>query len=127
MRTVVVVMDGIDEAGDLREFIVNELLLQLYDRGHPVVATSRPEGIENIFTKFAKFIVLDLEPLTVEQQRAAMMAQQDGVIFGQLDRFSEVLSTFYVQNEILFGRCDPVTTKISQECQINGKWRNWKT
>jgi len=41
-----VIVDGIDEASDLREVIVDLVLRQLYDRGHTVVATSRPEGVQ---------------------------------------------------------------------------------
>lgn len=80
MRTVIVIVDGIDEAGDLRELIVKLILQQLFERGHSLVATSRPEGVQNAEGKFANaelenFTILDLEPLTEDQQDRAIKTQ----------------------------------------------------
>jgi len=99
MRTVIVI-DGIDEASDLREVVVNMILCQLYDRGHPVVATSRPEGVQRADGRLINpelgefFTILDLECLTKKQQKRAIEAQlSDGnrsKFFDNLEGYSEV-------------------------------------
>jgi len=93
MRTVIVVVDGIDEARDL--MIVELILRQLYDRGHTVVATSRPEGVQRddgtlMNTELDNFTILELEPLTKQQQKQAIKSQLSGnEFYDNLDGFSE--------------------------------------
>jgi len=136
MRTVIVIVDGIDEASDLREVIVNLILRQLYDRGHTIVATSRPEGVQKpdgslVNPELGKFTILDLAPLTKKQQKRAIKAQLIGnLFFDNLDGFSEVSSepSFVFLSRSCFSalnfRCDPVTTNCMILCLRNGKWRS---
>jgi len=60
------------------------------------VATSRPEGVQRedgtlLGTELDNFTILELEPLTKQQQKQAIKAQLSGnVFYDNLDGFSEV-------------------------------------
>ena len=91
MRKVIVIVDGIDEAGDKLSPQVEEWALrQLVVGGFTVIATGRPEGLR--LTELPEYkltvTVLKLLPLDEKQQRQ-LVAQQTGQ--GELfDCLSEV-------------------------------------
>ena len=45
MRALILLLDGVDEAADLKEVIEDYVCTELVPAGHPIVVTSRPEGV----------------------------------------------------------------------------------
>ena len=67
MRALILLIDGVDEAADLKEVIEDYVTSELVREGHPLVVTSRPEGVR--LRLYARdFVVMNLLPLTQEQQ-----------------------------------------------------------
>ena len=92
MRSVVVIVDGIDEAAGRKQQIWRFLCQGLVQNGHRVVATSRPEGIEvGEFTWH--FVILDLKALTTAQQCEALRHQLASLT-GDVKEFMEHLLSF---------------------------------
>ena len=70
LRSLVLVIDGIDEAAGRRETISRFIREFLVPMGMRIVCTARPEAVE--FDNFgADFVVMALRKLSDEQQRAA--------------------------------------------------------
>jgi hypothetical protein len=61
------VFDGVDEAGLLHE-VVEDFILEV-GKQHRVVVTSRPEGVRRQLYEEGGYVVLNLQPLTAEQQQ----------------------------------------------------------
>ena len=61
-------LDGVDEAAGLASVIEREVLEQLLPAGFQVVVTSRPEGIMHPDRWADKCVIMNLRPLTHEQQ-----------------------------------------------------------
>jgi len=74
MRTLVVVLDGIDEAAGRRNTVSRFVREVLVPEGFRVVCTSRPEGV-SVDDFLARFVVFDLEPLSDQQQLEMMRLQ----------------------------------------------------
>ena len=73
MRSLVLVLDGIDEAASRATQIAN-LVHKLVSMGFRVVCTSRPEGVtEADFVD--RFVVFNLRKLNEDQQRQAIEQQ----------------------------------------------------
>ena len=63
---------------------------KLVPEGHPLIVTSRPEGVRLRLYK-ERFIILNLEALTTQQQKLAIKMQlQESPFFNHLSAFSEV-------------------------------------
>eukprot|EP00966_Prymnesium_polylepis_P150909 3486004-Prymnesium_polylepis.1 len=45
MRGLILLIDGVDEAADLREIVEDYVIRELVPAGQPVLVTSRPEGV----------------------------------------------------------------------------------
>ena len=74
MRALVVLFDGIDEAPHLREQLEDFVIDVLAPAGVRCVVTSRAEGVSlERYTRH--FAILELEPLSDEQQRATVDIQ----------------------------------------------------
>lgn len=73
-RSLIVVLDGIDEATRHREVISRFVREVLVPEGFRVVCTSRPEGVR-VGDFLPRFVVFDLESLSEEQQQQALIAQ----------------------------------------------------
>eukprot|EP00966_Prymnesium_polylepis_P285253 6589261-Prymnesium_polylepis.1 len=74
MRTLVLVLDGIDEAGGLKSELETFVFRQLLSFGLRLVVTSRPVGVQlGLYTE--RFVMMNLKPLSVEQQKRAVAAQ----------------------------------------------------
>ena len=73
MRTLLIVLDGVDEAAELKESVERFVLDELVAHGHRVLVTSRPEGVR--IELYNDFVVVDLKPLSHEQQRAVIEQQ----------------------------------------------------
>ena len=68
-RRALLLIDGLDEGGRLRERIETHVAEVLAPQGHTLLCTSRPAGIDA--TRFGGFRRLALAPLTGAQQRQA--------------------------------------------------------
>ena len=66
-RSALILLDGLDEAGTLREQIERHVAEVLAPQGHLMVVTSRPSGLSD--ERFAHFHRVHLRPLDEEQQR----------------------------------------------------------
>jgi len=91
MRTLVVVLDGIDEAAGRRATISRFIREVLVPSGLRIVCTSRPEGVELADFK-PRFVILDLKPLNDKQQQQAIDFQLEQNPFGKA--FAEHLMAF---------------------------------
>ena len=90
MRALILLVDGVDEAADLKEIIEDYVTRELVREGHPLVVTSRPEGVR--LRLYARdFVVMNLQPLTQQQQGAAIQMQLRGSeFFERLSKFSAI-------------------------------------
>ena len=80
IRALILLVDGVDEAADLKEIIEDYVTRELVREGHPLVVTSRPEGVR--LRLYARdFVVMNLQPLTQQQQGAAIQMQLRGSEF----------------------------------------------
>ncbi len=77
MRTLVVLLDGIDEASGLKEELENFMLEKLAPMRVRLVVTSRPEGIrlQTSPELYNGWVVMNLRGLDPEQQKQAIDAQ----------------------------------------------------
>lgn len=67
LRSMVILIDGIDEAGSRRDQLTNLIVKVLVPMGLRVFCTSRPEGVQmDLF--YNKFVVFNLRPLSKELQ-----------------------------------------------------------
>ena len=90
MRALILLLDGVDEAADLKEVIEDYVCTELVPAGHPIVVTSRPEGVRLRLYK-RNFVIMNLEPLSKEQQQAAIRMQlEESAFFNHLSQFSEI-------------------------------------
>ena len=80
MRAVVCLIDGVDEAANLRKTVEDIILRHIVPIGIRVVVTSRPEGVRLPLYK-KHFVVLNLKPLSDEQQRTMIGGQLSGNVF----------------------------------------------
>ena len=81
------VLDGVDEAAELSKRIERFVLDQRAD-GHHAIITSRYEGVRVDHTRF---VVMDLKPLSEEQQKRLIMTQLgDNAAFDHLMSFSKI-------------------------------------
>ena len=91
LRSLVLVLDGIDEAAGQRDAISRFIREVLVPHGLRVICTSRPEGVT--IGDFQKdFTVMDLVPISEEQQREALELQLKDSPQGKA--FSEHLTAF---------------------------------
>lgn len=90
LRTLVLLLDGVDEAAGMREDIESFVLHQLLPAGLRIVVTSRPEGVR-LRLYVSSFVVMNLLPLTDEQQIEVIDKQttEDG-FFSRLFKLSDV-------------------------------------
>lgn len=74
MRALILLIDGVDEAADLKEIVEDYVCTELVPQGHPIVVTSRPEGVRlRLYQR--DFVILNLEALTKDQQQSAIRMQ----------------------------------------------------
>ena len=69
-RRALILLDGLDEGGEKRDEIERHVAEVLAPQGHVVLATSRPDGINEV--RFGVFQRLALSPLTDAQQLEAL-------------------------------------------------------
>lgn len=74
MRALILLIDGVDEAADLAPLVEEFVTTRLVPGGHPLVVTSRPEGVR-LSRYAADFVIINLEPLSSRQQQAAIDMQ----------------------------------------------------
>ena len=102
-RRVLILIDGLDEGGQVRARIEKHVTEVLAPQGHVLLATSRPAGIDEV--QFARTGVrqLKLAPLTDEQQLEALTGRLG------VDAANELLA--YVKERL------PLETKTVEEVQ----------
>jgi len=90
LRSLVVILDGADEAAALRTPIEN-LVLQSLEPTR-VVLSSRPQELNGVdASRFQHFVIMNLKPLSEEQQREAIRHQlKDAKQFEHLTAFKEI-------------------------------------
>ena len=98
MRHVIVIIDGIDEAAGRKEAVGRFLRQGLVQKGMRVMATSRPEGVR-VADYNAQFVVLDLDPLTQDQQRVAVEQQLESLPDAVKDFASHLLAFSNIRRE----------------------------
>jgi len=65
MRSLIVMLDGIDEAANLKQLVENYVTKTLVPLGMPLLVTSRPEGIrKRLYAR--DFVIMNLQPLSSE-------------------------------------------------------------
>ena len=71
LRSIILIIDGIDEAGELSNAMERFVMKDLILNGYTVIATARPEGLQIKTLPFYEVGIstLDLLPLTTQQQR----------------------------------------------------------
>ena len=67
-----------DEAPDLQQELQDLVTKTWVEDGHDVVVTSRPSGIMDASLYVDKFVIMNLLPLTSEQQRRIIEVQMEG-------------------------------------------------
>ena len=93
MRTLMILVDGIDEAADLRNAVEREVVHEISWTGMRIIVTSRPEGV-NLKNFQDRFVLLTLEPLSYKQMIAVADHQMEGDDF-----FNHLLSFSKIRNE----------------------------
>lgn len=80
MRALIIVLDGVDEGGGLRQEIERVVHDTLVPSGNRLVVTSRPEGVRpELYLE--RFVVMSLQALDDAQQRAVIQTQLQGSVF----------------------------------------------
>jgi hypothetical protein len=75
-REVVVILDGIDEASDLAQAVVDFMHKVVVAGGHQLVTTSRPEGLFNVRAESLNgFLTVQLLPFSQEDQKKVLEQQ----------------------------------------------------
>ena len=67
-----------DEAPDLQQELQDLVTKTWAEDGHDIVVTSRPSGIVDASRYVEKFVIMNLLPLTSEQQRRIIEVQMEG-------------------------------------------------
>jgi hypothetical protein len=80
MRALVVLLDGVDEAAGLRDQVEKFVHSELVPSGNRVLVTSRPEGVTLSLYR-SRFVIMNLNELTNEQQRRVINIQMQGSEF----------------------------------------------
>ena len=121
MRNLVIIVDGIDEAADMVEYMVNALFL-LYEQGQSCIVTSRPEAVSNHLERFTKpdIDIITLKQLTEQQQTKAIKSQlKDNIFYQKVCAFSELRRIL----DAIFGQYSPkdkeAIGKITPEDLLN--------
>ena len=92
LRLLVLCIDGLDEAAGLAADMEDYVLRKLAPLGLRLVVTSRPTGVRLVRPEYEGYswMVLDLEPLTREQQLEC--AKQQLTLLGGFDRVHDLLA-----------------------------------
>ena len=80
MRALVILVDGVDEAANLRQHVEEFVHYELLPSGNRIMVTSRPEGI-TLPLYLTNFAIFSLRPLTESQQRRVAQSQMRGSAF----------------------------------------------
>jgi hypothetical protein len=72
-RALVCVIDGVDEAADLKSKVEDLIVTKLEPMGLRIVASSRPKGIRP--ERYSRFVTMELAPLSDEQRQRAVAFQ----------------------------------------------------
>lgn len=74
MRSLIVMLDGIDEAASMKLAVEDYVTKTLVPMGVPLLVTSRPEGIrKRLYSR--DFVIMNLKPLSQDQQHKIIEKQ----------------------------------------------------
>eukprot|EP00435_Cladocopium_sp_Y103_P075303 s223_g56.t1 len=94
LRSAVVILDGIDEASDVKGVLQSYIIRRLVPMQISMVLTSRPEGVNAVLgTLKQSFAIMSLKPPSDEQQRQIILnqVQSEGNLFMEkLMKFAEI-------------------------------------
>jgi len=94
LRSAIVILDGIDEASDVKGIMQDFVMKRLVAMQISVVLTSRPEGVSAALSTLTQsFAVMSLKPLSDEQQKQIILHQvkvQKNEFFENLLKFAEI-------------------------------------
>ena len=76
LNALIPLIDGVDEAADLKQQVEDFVVKILAPSGMRTVITSRPEGVR--LELYKKFVIMNLKPLTDEQQTKLIRLQISG-------------------------------------------------
>ncbi|CAK0789892.1 unnamed protein product, partial [Prorocentrum cordatum] len=77
MRALVVMLDGVDEAANLKQAVEEFVTKTLVPMGMPLVLTSRPEGVrKRLYAR--DFVIMHLQPLSGDEQHQIARKQLQG-------------------------------------------------
>ena len=76
MHSMVIIFDGIDEAPEYKEQLLELFTQDLLPKRHRYLLTSRPESLD--ISQFKSFTILKLAPLTDKQNQFALRQQMGG-------------------------------------------------
>ena len=97
LRSAVVILDGIDEASDVKGVLQSYIMRRLVPMEISLVLTSRPEGVSaDLSTLKQKFAIMTLKPLSDEQQKQIILNQvksEGNQFFEKLMKFAEIRAT----------------------------------
>jgi hypothetical protein len=96
-KRLLVILDGIDEAADLKDHMYALVEKTLVAGGHRFIATSRPEGVKAALYE-REFVVIDLKKYTEEQQLKVIKMQLEGT---SADKFFDNLFKFLGAQKLL--------------------------
>lgn len=88
-----VILDGIDEASDVKGVLQSYIMRRLVPMQISLVLTSRPEGVSaDLGTLRQSFAIMSLKPLSDEQQKQIILNQvknEGNKFFEKLMKFAE--------------------------------------
>ena len=87
-----VILDGIDEASDVKGVLQSYIIRRLVPMQISLVLTSRPEGVSDLRTLKQSFAIMSLKPTSDEQQRQIILNQvksEGNVFMEKLMKFAE--------------------------------------
>ena len=113
MRSLIVLIDGVDEAAGMKEVIEDFVHKEVAVSGNRLVVTSRPEGVRlELYEE--RFIVINLLALSDEQQRKVINSQMQGNVF-----FDHLMSLSVIRKgqDTLFEAGFPSDSKARQRIE----------
>ena len=88
-RSLILLIDGIDEAASLKTTVEDYITKTLVPAGHQVIVTSRPVGVR--MRSYKNFVVINLTKLSQEQQNNAISTQlKESQFYYHLSSFSRI-------------------------------------
>ena len=118
LRSLVIVIDGVDEASGLEQLIEDFVLQTLVPGGFRLVVTSRPTGIRRAKYE-GTFTIFDLKPLTDDQMRQVIKMQCQSQFFEHLLAFTHIRTG----HDVIFEGWPDAPRREIQELALPNRFR----